>query len=151
MADMDGNEILNDPALARAAQAVAGLPRAEPPGDLAVRTMRRISAECQPVKKVVWLLRPITNPIARLAAAAVIIFTLTPMTDLDMAEPLGSGIQNRIIGQRMAERFETFVDRLLVMNGTQPYPQAQLDAFMGVQRPAGLRKPAAARSAMPKV
>jgi len=97
-------------------------------------------AQCQPVKKIIWLLRPITNPFARLAAAAVIILALTPMTDLDMAEPLGSRIQNGLLGEQMAERIEGFVDHLLVMHGSAAYPQAQLDAFMGVNRPAALRR-----------
>jgi len=147
MAEADDKLDLTDADSVRAGEAVARLPQPEPPHGLASRTVARVIKECQPIRKVIWLLRPITNPLARLAAAALIIVTLTPMTDLDMADPLGARIEHQLIGRRLADRIEVFVDRLLVIHGPPYYSQDDLDAFMGIQRlpmPRRLQNPKAA-------
>lgn len=125
---------LNDETLRRAADAVGALPKAEPPADLASRTVARVVKECRQFQRRVWLLRPITHPLARFAAAALIILTLTPMTSLNIAAPLGSKIEERIIGRQMTDRIEDFVDGLLVIHGPASYSQTDLDEFMGVKR-----------------
>ena len=106
---------------------------------LASRTLNRIEIECKPAKKVIWLLRPITHPLARIAAAAVIIYTLAPLTDLKIAAPLGASIEEKILGARAAERIEEIVDVLLINYGDSSYPQSYLDAFMGDPRPLSVR------------
>ncbi|MFH0938822.1 MAG: hypothetical protein V1899_06035 [Planctomycetota bacterium] len=125
---------LADAELLRASEAVAGLPQPEPPRDLVSRTVARVVKDVYSFKKVFWLLRPITNPVARLVAAALIIVILTPMTDLNMADSLGARIEQRILGRRVIDRFEILVDRVLVIRGPSYYSQDELDAFMGVQR-----------------
>jgi hypothetical protein len=133
MADFDKE--LNDPDLARMGAAIEGLSRATPPSDLVARTMARISERCTPVKKVFWMLRPITHPVARIAAAAMIIFALTPMTDVNIADPIGAKIEKNIIGSQTAENVEHFLDRLLVRyNSAQDYTQCNPDVFMGANR-----------------
>jgi len=127
---------LDDPALRRAGDAVAQLPPVEPPADLVSRTMARIAAGYQPVRRVFWLFRPIFNPVARVAAAAAIILLLLPMADLNLATPLGSRIENRIIGHDATDDLEDFVDAWLIRNGPPDYAQYELDAWIGVPRPS---------------
>lgn len=129
---MDGREQLSDPRLLKAGNAVARLSRPTPPPDLVGRTLARIAAGYKPVKRVFWMLRPITNPLARIAAVAAIICTLTPMTDLNLADPLGRNIENKIIGRQGTDRLEGIVDSILVRNGTPSYSQPELDAVIGV-------------------
>jgi hypothetical protein len=133
--DEDTKDILSSPELAAAARAVSGLSVPNPPADLAARTHARVVSSCAPFKRVFWLLRPITHPVARLAAAAVIIFGLAPLADLDAADIWGRRIEERIIGRKMADRIEGMVDNMLVINGVRPYSQYDLDALMGVNTP----------------
>jgi hypothetical protein len=128
------NENATD-ALRRAGEAVSNLPPVEPPTDLVARTMATIAAGYKPVKRAFWLFRPIINPVARFAAAAVIILALLPMADLTLATPLGTKIEDKVIGSDAADDIEDFVDGLLVRNGPPNYPQYELDAWVGVPRP----------------
>jgi hypothetical protein len=123
------------PPLARAGGAVADLPREDPPADLVKRTLARIAEQCQPVKEVFWLLRPIFSPAARVAAAAAIILVMLPMADVDVAAPLGAKIERGIIGPAAAERIEHVLDSILVRNGPPQYSEYELNALMGIQRP----------------
>ena len=125
---------MDDPALRRAGEAVAQLPSEDPPPDLVARTLARIAASYKPVKRVFWMFRPIFNPVARFAAAAAIIVALLPMADLNLATPLGTRIESRIIGPENTDNIEDFVDDLLVRNGPPVYPQYELDAWVGVPR-----------------
>ena len=125
---------VDDPVLRGAGEAVARLAAVEPPPGLAARTLARLTAGCQPVKRAFWLFRPIFNPLARLAAAAAIIFLLAPMTDLNMATPLGMRIEG-VIGVRATDHLEGFIDSLLVRNGVPDYPEYELEAVIGVRRP----------------
>lgn len=129
----DNNDDFLTPELARIGASIEKLSHDDPPSDLVARTMAHISQRCKPVKKIFWMLRPITHPLARVAAAAMIIFALTPMTDLNLADPLGAGIERNIIGSRTAENVENFLDRLLVRY-TPDYTQCNPDLFMGAQR-----------------
>lgn len=125
---------LDDPVLRRAGECVARLTPEEPLPDLVARTVARVAAGYGPVKRVFWLVRPIFNPVARLAAAAAIIVILLPMTDLNLATPLGLRIENRIIGSEATDDIEDFVDALLVRNGPPNYTQYELEAWVGVPR-----------------
>ncbi len=127
---------LPDPKLKQAAEAVAHLSRPEPPADLVARTLARVAAGYQPIRSRTWILRPITHPLARVMAAAGIMLALFPMTDLEVADPLGSQIEHRIVGPSVVDRFQDFVDHLLVRSGPGSYSQADLDAFMGIPQPA---------------
>ena len=133
---MDDTKNPNDTdALHRAGEAVSNLPPVEPPPDLVARTMATIAAGYKPVKRAFWLFRPIFNPVARFAAAAVIVLTLLPMADLTLATPLGTRIEDGLIGHDATDDLEDFVDGLLVRNGPPNYPQYELDAWIGVPRP----------------
>jgi len=134
---MEYADELNDPKLKAAAEAVENLPRPEPRAGLTARTLQRISAGYKPVKKVYFLLRPITHPLARIAAAAVIIYALAPMTDIDFGSKAGSFVEQHILGPSVSDRIDNFVNGMLSKHewmsaDSQPY----LDAFMGVSRPA---------------
>jgi len=141
---MNPNEL---DALRRTGDAVAKLPPVEPPPDLVARTLARIAAGYSPVKRAFWLFRPIFNPVARFAAAAAIILLLLPMADLTLATPLGTRIEERIIGRDATDEIEDFVDDLLVRNGPPNFPQYELDALIGVPRPSfmPIRRPQAAK------
>ena len=128
---MNDEPNLNDPKLIRAGESVARLSRPSAPAGLATRTLARISAQCKPIKKVFWMLRPITHPVARVAAAAMIIYALAPMTDLDVASQLGVQIERHVTGHVFENHVEALVDSVISSPGdSQPY----LDSFMGVQR-----------------
>jgi len=121
------------PELARLGDSVAKLPRETPPADLVTRTLNRISAGYKPVKRVFWMLRPITNPLARVVAAAMIIAALAPMIDMNVADPLGRKIESNIIGRETADRVEGFLDG--VLRHGDSYSQDELDAVIGIRRP----------------
>lgn len=131
------NDELNDPKLREAGAAVARLDRPGAPAGLAARTVARVLAELKPVKKTWMVLRPITNPFARVSAAAAIMLVLFPMTSVDMAAPLGSGIEERIVGREVINRVEHFVDRVLTRTGPASYSQYDLDQTCGTQRYEG--------------
>jgi hypothetical protein len=133
---------LNDmtPEMQRAGDAVARLSRPDAPADLTARTLARAIAGSKPVKRVIWFLRPITHPVARVAAAAMIIAMMSPMTDLNTADALGQRIEQKIIGPQVADHIEGFVDSILVMRGAPGYEQSDLDALMGVNRPHTIRR-----------
>jgi hypothetical protein len=133
----------DDPALRHAGEAVARLAPVEPPPDLVARTLARVAAGYKPVKRAFWLFRPIFNPLARLAAAAAIILLLVPMTDLNLASPLGRRIEERIIGRHVTDHLEGFIDGLLVRNGAPNYTEYELEAVIGAPRPSfpPLRRP----------
>jgi hypothetical protein len=125
------NEI-SDPKLIKAGEAVARLPRPQPPQGLAARTMARISSSYKPVRRVFWMIRPITHPLARIAAAAIIIYMLFPLTDVDLGSKLGMQIEQNIIGHSMGDRVEALMDGVLsnynFSGDNNAYP-----SFVGVQ------------------
>jgi hypothetical protein len=131
---MNQDDELTEPELLNAGRAVAGLSRPAPPAGLAARTLAYVVAQCAPVRKRLWILRPITHPLARVLAAAGIMLTLFPMTTLDLAAPLGTRIEEHVVGRKVVDRVEGLVDRLLVRNGPASYSQADLDAVVGVVR-----------------
>jgi hypothetical protein len=123
------------PDMDRLGERIAGLSRPTPPANLAARTMAHIQSNLQPAKRVFWMWRPITNPVARMAACAAIVAMLFPLTDFETGANLGNGIERRI-GSRVAESIESMVDRVLISTGGQgEYSQSYLDSFMNVNRP----------------
>ena len=130
---MNENDKL-DPRLQQAGEAVARLSKATPSSDLVARTMTNIHSKWVPVKRVFWMLRPITHPLARVAAAALIIFTLSSMINMELADPIGSHIERRIVGRTLVGKVENLIDRVLVRNGPPAYLQTELDALMGIER-----------------
>jgi hypothetical protein len=124
-----------DENLLRLGDSISGLSRPTPPAGLAARTMAHIQANLKPAKRVFWLLQPITNPVARVAAAAAIVAMLFPLTDFETGATLGRGIENRL-GARVTDSIESMVDNVLVQTtGPGVYSQTYLDSFMGVNRP----------------
>ncbi len=130
MSDLESDDL--SPELARVGKAVASLPMETPPSDLVARTLSRISAGCKPVKRVFWLLRPITHPLARVAAAAMIMAALAPMIGMNVADPLGRRIESSITGSKTTDHVEDFIDGMMRRN---PYSQDELDAVVGIPRP----------------
>lgn len=117
---------------------ISALSRPTPPDNLTAKTVAFVQANCPPKKRSTWLLRPITHPIARVAAAAVIVLILTPLTDLETAASLGARIEQRVIGPRMMDKLEVFMDPVLPTS--ENYSQPYFDSFLGVNRPAAPRK-----------
>ena len=131
----DEDYIVTEEDLAHLGEKLAHLSSPKPPSRLVSRTLARISAQCKPIKRVFWMLRPITNPLARIVAAATIIYALAPMTDLDWADPLGARIEQHL-GRHTTDNIEGFVDNMLINHTTTGnYTQSELDAFVGIQRP----------------
>ncbi len=125
-----------DPRLSAAGRAVQALPCEQPPRDLIARTLAHIANNYQkPVKRVFWMLRPITHPLARFAAAAVIIAALFPMTDLNIADPIGKQIEKRIFGHAATTHIERMLDRFLVRHYPANCSQEDLDELIGIPRP----------------
>jgi len=135
---MDTNEPnLNDPRLVKAGEAVAGLSRPQAPAGLAARALARISS-AMPVKKVFWMLRPITHPVARIAAAALIIYTLAPLTDIELGSKLGSQIEQHVTGSSLEDPVEHFVDGVLTHytpGDTDPYQPLKSYGRVAPSRP----------------
>jgi hypothetical protein len=127
------NPNLSDPQLVRAGEAVARLSRPQAPAGLAARTLARISQQYKPIKRVFWMLRPITHPIARIAAAALIIYALAPMTDMDIASRLGVQIERHVLGSVVEDHVEALVDNVLIHHDISTgESKSYLDSFMGV-------------------
>ena len=120
--------------LLEAGQAVARLPRAQIPEGLAARTLARVAAAMPlSVRKRIWILRPITNPFARCAAAAAILLLLVPLSDLDFARAVGIKIEDNVVGRRVVDRMENIMDDVLPRGAPSGYLQSELDAFNNVQ------------------
>ena len=120
--------------LLEAGKAVARLPRARAPEGLAARTLARVAAAMPlGVRKRLWILRPITNPFARCAAAAAILLLLVPLSDLDFARTVGSTIEADVVGRRIVDRMENIMDDVLPRGAPGGYSQTELDAFNNVQ------------------
>jgi len=117
---------------------ISSLSRPTPPDNLAAKTVAYVQANCPPKKRSIWLLRPITHPAARVAAAALIVLVLSPLTDLETAASLGARIEQRVIGPKMMDKLEVFMDPVLPT--TDNYSQPYFDSFLGVERPMAPRK-----------
>lgn len=123
-----------EPRLLKAANAVANLPRIPVPAGLAARTLARIDAALPLTpRRRAWILRPITNPFARCAAAAAILLLLAPLSDLEFARNMGAKIESDLVGQRVVDRMENIMDDVLPRGTASGYSQFELDAFNNVQ------------------
>jgi len=116
---------------------ISALSHPTPPENLAAKTAAYVQANCPPKKRVTLMFRSITNPAARVAAAAVIVLILSPLTDLETAASLGSRIEQRFSPQTM-EKLEAFMDPVLPTG--ENYSQPYFDSFLGVNRPVAPRK-----------
>lgn len=117
---------------------ISSLSRPTPPENLAAKTAAYVQANCPPKKRVTLMFRSITNPAARVAAAAVIVLILSPLTDLETAASLGARIEQRFSPQTM-EKLEAFMDPVLPISG-ENYSQPYFDSYLGVDRPPAPRK-----------
>lgn len=117
---------------------ISALSRPTPPENLAAKTAAYVQANCPPKKRATLMFRSITNPAARVAAAAVIVLILSPLTDLETAASLGARIEQRFISPQVMDKLEVFMDP--VLPGGENYSQPYFDSFMGVNRPAAPRK-----------
>lgn len=117
---------------------ISSLSRHTPPENLAAKTVAYVQANCPPKKRRVWLLQPITHPAARVAAAAVIVLILSPLTDLETAASLGSRIEQRVIGPKMMDKLEVFMDPVLPT--TENYSEPYFDSFLNLERRPTPRK-----------
>ena len=128
------DDLAVNPRLLEAGDAVARLPRIPAPPGLAARTLARINtAMLLTPRKRAWILRPITNPFARCAAAAAILLLLAPLSDLEFARNMGSKIESDLVGQRVVDHVEDIMDDVLPRSAASGYSQFELDAFNNVQ------------------
>ena len=117
---------------------ISALSHPKPPENLAAKTAAYVQANCPPKKPVTIMFRSITNPAARVAAAAVIVLILSPLTDLETAASLGARIEQRISPHTM-DKLEAFMDPVLPLGG-ENYSQPYFDSYLGFDRPPAPRK-----------
>jgi len=131
MSDRDNNWL--EPELQNAGRAVAKLAHAKAPAGLVERTLER-AALVKPLRQKLLLFRPITHPLARVAAVAMLMSMVAtaPLTDLDTVDSLGRKIEYSVVGSRNVDRFEQFMDTVLAKINTDGYSQNELDAVTGV-------------------
>lgn len=121
--------------LKRVGEAVGRLPKPQPPGDLADRTLARIEAglsdrdirdlpppeEARAGKAIAgprrsWLLRKITHPLARVAAMLLLVVMLGLVVNLDTGERIGRMSEN-LLGAQATDHIERFLDNVFVALG----------------------------------
>jgi len=134
--DASGMGDLGD--LGKLGSRISALSRPAPSANLAAKTVAYVQANCPPKKRSSVLFQSITNPAARVAAAAVIVLLLSPLTDLETAASLGSRIEQRLSPQVM-NKLEAFMDPVLPTSG-ENYSDPYFDSFLGFDRPAAPRK-----------
>lgn len=135
----EGEEL--PPELLALGETVGRLPRSEPPADLGKRTLDRVAAELpaggvgasesrSKIRTLPWWIRPITNPIARVAAAVALISTLGLFGNLDTAERVGL-LTERVIGENTTDQLEKFVDRVLLTYGPVKLSEKDMNVLVG--------------------
>ena len=127
MRDMNENEL--EPELLAAGRSVARLRRAKAPAGLLDRTLERL-AKFPAERPKMWILRPITHPMARFAAAAMLMAMVHSFTYPDVASAVGSRIEHNIVGSKMVDRVEQIVDEIVPSNA-EGYSQYELDMYTG--------------------
>jgi hypothetical protein len=127
------NDTWLNPELQRTGSVVAGLSRPKAPLGLLERTLER-AALIKPLRKKLLFLRPITHPLARVAAVVVLMSMVAtaPLTDLDTVDTLGKRIEYSVVGTKNVDRFESLMDNVLAKINTDGYSQNELDAVTGV-------------------
>ena len=150
------------PELQRIGEAVARMPRSQPPADLNRRTLERAEKslrEAPPPSRSIefrlrWWRREITNPFARLAAMLALLVVLGLITNLDTAERLGK-FTERLLGTRTTDHIETLVDRMLLTFGPVEVNPQDVERLAGSQlapsnslRPGPYPSPRSKRSSM---
>ncbi|HLX62595.1 MAG TPA: hypothetical protein VKX17_15060 [Planctomycetota bacterium] len=115
-----------DSNLRDAASAVAQLPRPKAPAGLVQRTLDAL-AQFKPLHRKPLFLRPITHPLARIAAVAMLMALVQPLTYLDVVDEMGRGIENHV-GPRVVDHVETIVDGVLTRLEPETYSQSEQDS-----------------------
>ena len=152
---MSGNN--NDwlePELQTAGRSVARLGRTKAPAGLIERTLEK-AALIKPLRKKLLLFRPITHPLARVAAVAMLMSMVmtVPLTDPDTVETVGRRIEYNVVGTKAVDRFEQLMDGLLAKISTEGYSQNELDGLIGVypNNPKFVKPPPMKRRVQPGV
>ena len=122
-----------DPELRDVGRSVARLTRPKAPAGLLERTLDHV-ALIQPLRKKLLLFRPITHPLARVAAVAMLMSMVAtaPLTDMDTVDKLGRRIEYSVVGTQNVDRFESLMDNVLAKINTDGYSQNELDALTGI-------------------
>lgn len=139
------------PDLQRASEAVERLPKPQPPADLADRTLARIEAglsrqdiadlpasEPRLVSASAlgprrsWLMRKITNPLARVAAVLLLVTMLGLVVNLDTGERIGR-ISENILGEKTTDRIERFLDHVFVALGPADVSERDVARLAGLK------------------
>lgn len=122
-----------EPELQLAGSAVARLSRPKVPAGLLERTLD-CAALIKPLRKKLWLLRPITHPLARVAAVAMLMSMVAtaPLTDMDTVDSVGRRVEYSVVGTKNVDRFEQLMDGVLAKISTDGYSQDELDAVTGI-------------------
>ncbi len=130
------------PELQATGDTVARLRRSVAPRDLIARTLERASL-IKPLRKKLLILRPITHPLARIAAVVMLMAMTVPLTDLDVVDAVGNRIEHNVVGTNVMNHVENLVDGIVPEFNTAGYSQNELDGFTGVRnspsRPSKLK------------
>ncbi|MEI6234595.1 MAG: hypothetical protein WCT04_16190 [Planctomycetota bacterium] len=118
--------------LRKTGRAVAALSRTKAPASLFERTLEA-AAQIKPIRQKLLMLRPITHPLARFAAAAMLMSMVATaqVTDLDTVESVGRKVEYSVVGSKNVDRFEQFMDTVLAKINTDGYTQSEIDAVTG--------------------
>jgi hypothetical protein len=140
--------------LLAAGQAVGRLPSAEPPAGLAEHTLARLEREglvARPGKPSAWRwwIRPITHPLARLAAALVLFSALGVLGNVETAERVGRFFEG-LIGPRATDRLEVWVDRMLLCLGPDFGRDPREELVNQHVQPRPVRRERAPQGALPE-
>ena len=129
----EDNDTWLTPELQKTGRAVAGMSRPKVPQGLLERTLER-AALIKPLRKKLLLFRPITHPLARIAAVVMLMSMVAsaPLTDLDTVDTVGKRIEYSVVGTKNVDRFESLMDNVLNKINTDGYSQSELDAVTGV-------------------
>lgn len=122
-----------EPGLQTTGHSVARLSRSKAPAGLIERTLEKV-ALVKPLRRKLLLFRPITHPLARIAAVAMLMSMVVtvPLTDPDTVETVGRRVEYNVVGTKAVDRFEQLMDGLLVNINSEGYSQNELDALIGV-------------------
>lgn len=128
-----------DSNLQEAASAVAQLPRPKAPAGLVQRTLDAL-AQIKPLRRKPLFLRPITHPLARIAAVAMLMVLVQPLTYLDVVDDMGRGIENHLVGPRVVDHVENFVDGVLTRIESENYSQSEQDSNIHNVNPNAVKR-----------
>ena len=119
-----------EPELQTTGRSVARLSRPKAPAGLLARTLEK-AALIKPLRRKILLLRPITHPLARIAAAAMLMsMAMTvPLADLDTVEKVGWRIEHNVVGTKAVDHLEPIMLGVLATISSDGVAQDEVDSM----------------------